>query len=152
MQGSAAEQEGELVEVSLGGGAAESEGEGLDNLNIPRDLQDFLFLARSSQPGSIGDELQRRGVRVFPQEAFFDSGLEREERYAPVLREEAVGGGVGEGRGGGDSNDEGMSRFRWAAGSPLPRTTPIKELPRDEEGRVRLILWDPCGEATINNS
>ena len=149
MQGSAAEQEGELVEVPLvGGGGAESAGEGIDNLNIPRDLQDFLFLARSSQPGSIGDELQRRGVRVFPQEAFFDSGLERKEHHAPVLGEEPVGGGGGGGRGVGDSNDETMSRFCWAAGSPLPRNTPVEELPRDEEGRVRLVLWDPCGEAS----
>ncbi|CAN0524682.1 unnamed protein product, partial [Ectocarpus sp. 12 AP-2014] len=60
--------EADLVEVSLdrpdsGGGMA----------NNPHDLREFLFLVRSSQPGSIGEDLQRRGVRVFPEEAFVDA-------------------------------------------------------------------------------
>ncbi|CAB1110705.1 unnamed protein product [Ectocarpus sp. CCAP 1310/34] len=102
----AATPEADLVEVSLdrpdsGGGMA----------NNPQDLREFLFLVRSSQPGSIGEDLQRRGVRVFPEEAFADAEAE-----------------VG-----------------WAGGRPLPLDTPMTELPRDGEGRVRLVLWDPCG-------
>ncbi|CAM9415593.1 unnamed protein product [Scytosiphon promiscuus] len=30
-------------------------------------------------------------------------------------------------------------------GNPLPLDTPMAELPRDEKGCVRLVLWDPCG-------
>lgn len=115
-RGSAATTEGrsddqpdpELVEVSLDRGDGQ----------FPQDLGDFLFLARSSQPGSIGDELQRQGVRVFPQEAFADEG---------------------------DEHDA----YSWVGGTPLPRGASMVDLPRDGEGRVRLVLWDPCGETKI---
>ena len=124
----------------------------VNDLNTPKNLGDFLFLARSSQPGSIGDELQRRGVRVFPQEAFFDTGVGGEgQEHSGLVEMEGMegGGGQGEEGGRGDSNDESMlSQFCWVAGKPLPHSTAIGKLPRDGEGRARLVLWDPCGEVT----
>ncbi|CAM9705060.1 unnamed protein product, partial [Ectocarpus fasciculatus] len=122
----AATPEADLVEVFLdradsGGGMA----------NNPQDLRELLFLVRSSQPGSIGEDLQRRGVRVFPEEAFVDA--------------EAAELGAGGGGGSAPAGDGGLSRVGWAGGRPLPLDTPMTELPRDGEGRVRLILWDPCG-------
>ncbi|CBJ30952.1 expressed unknown protein [Ectocarpus siliculosus] len=125
----AATPEADLVEVSLdrpdsGGGMA----------NNPQDLREFLFLVRSSQPGSIGEDLQRRGVRVFPEEAFADAEAEL-----------GAGGGEGSAPAGAGGGEEGLSGVGWTGGRPLPLDTPMTELPRDGEGRVRLVLWDPCG-------
>lgn len=113
---------------------------GADGLaNTAQTLRDFLFLVRSSQPGSIGEELQRRGVRVWPEEAFVDCGGRGEVRSV-------LGADVGDGRSSSSSDGDEMPRFGWMGGVPLPLDTPMAELPRDEEGRVRLVLWDPCGE------
>lgn len=114
------------IELNRGGGEVGTIGD----LDAPQDLGDLLFLARSSQPGSIGAELQRRGVRFFPQEAFFDDGDDEGE-------------GEGEAAAG---EEDGLSGFTWAAGEPLPRSLSMGELPGAEEGRARVVLWDPCGE------
>ncbi|CAN0358170.1 unnamed protein product, partial [Ectocarpus sp. 8 AP-2014] len=125
----AATPEADVVEVSLdrpdsGGGMA----------NNPQDLREFLFLVRSSQPGSIGEDLQRRGVRVFPEEAFADAEAE-------------LGAGGGEGSAPADAGGGGggLSGVGWSGGRPLPLDTPMTGLPRDGDGHVRLVLWDPCG-------
>ena len=112
-----------MVEVSLNreGGLG---GRGGGDLGSPQDLGDFLFLARSSQPGSIGHELQQRGIRFFPKEAFVDVGFE-EALTSPAVTDEV--------------------RYSWETGTPLPREKSMNDLPRDEQGRVRLVLWDPSG-------
>ena len=132
--GSNIRPEDDVIEVSLDqGGDGGGGGGGL--ANTAESLRDFLFLARSSQPGSIGEELQRRDVRVFPEEAFVDEG---DSRGGKPSAEEGEGG----------SSSEDLSRFNWVAGTPLPLDTAMADLPRDEEGRVRLVVWDPCGETT----
>lgn len=117
-----------FVEVSLNRSEDVGE-EGGGNLDDPRDLGDFLFLARSSQPGSIGHGLQRRGFRFFPKEAFAD----------PVL------GSVGKGPAAKTAVAAEDIRYYWETGMPLPKEMSMDDLPRDEKGRARLVLWDPCG-------
>lgn len=117
-----------FVEVSLNRRGYVGE-EASGNLDDPRDLGDFLFLARSSQPGSIGHELQRRGFRFFPKKAFVD----------PVL------GSVGQDPAPRTAVAAEDVRYSWETGTPLPQETLMDDLPRDEKGRARLVLWDPCG-------
>lgn len=148
--------EADLVEVSLDQGG----GGGLDN--SAENLREFLFLVRSSQPGSIGEELQRRGIRVFPEEAFVDvdvdvdgeaagAGAEAESGGASSAPTTTAAGGAtpaasAEAR---EHDDDGLSQFSWEGGTPLPLDTPMAGLPRDGEGRARLVLWDPCGKERI---
>lgn len=131
--------EPDLVEVSLdreGAGGGNGGGGGGGLANTAQSLGEFLFLVRSSQPGSIGEELQRRGVRVFPEEAFVD-----EAGWGRAAAAENAGSEEAE-----PQADELLSRFSWTSGNPLPLDTQMEALPRDEEGRIRLVVWDPCGE------
>lgn len=117
-----------FVEVSLNQSGDVGDG-GSGNLNDPRDLGDFLFLARSSQPGSIGHGLQRRGFRFFPKEAFVDPAL-GSVGQDPALKTAVAAEDI---------------RHNWETGMPLPHEMSMDDLPRDEKGRARLVLWDPCG-------
>lgn len=137
--GSNIRPEDDVVEVSLDQGGTDGGGGGGGGglANTAESLRDFLFLARSSQPGSIGEELQRRGLRVFPEEAFVDDDEDEGECRKPHVADGAKG----------TSSEDDLSRFRWVGGTPLPLDTALADLPRDEKGRARLVVWDPCGEA-----
>eukprot|EP00903_Cladosiphon_okamuranus_P018159 g16709.t1 len=132
--------EDDVIEVSLDQGGTDGDGGGGGGsglANTAESLRDFLFLARSSQPGSIGEELQRRGVRVFPEEAFVDGAEDEGGSGKPHVPQGAKGGASG--------GEDDLSRFSWVGGTPLPLDTAMTDLPRDEKGRVRLVVWDPCG-------
>ncbi|CAM9665446.1 unnamed protein product, partial [Hapterophycus canaliculatus] len=132
----------DLVEVSLDQGGGGGGGDGL--ANTAQSLRDFLFLVRSSQPGSIGEELQRRGVRVWPEEAFVDAGFRAGVGGNSAHSTLAADAGAG-GEGRSSCGDDELSRFGWMGRTPLPLDTAMAQLPRDDEGRIRLVLWDPCG-------